>query len=35
MAREGEKLARVLSALLASDMDDAMAELTELVGIMD
>ena len=32
MGREREKLARVTSALLASCMDDAMAELVELVG---
>jgi hypothetical protein len=35
MGREREKLARAMSALLASCMDDVMAELTELVGIMD
>jgi hypothetical protein len=35
MGREREKLARATSALLASCMDDAMAELIELVGIMD
>jgi hypothetical protein len=33
--REREKLARATSALLASCMGDVMAELTELVGIMD
>ena len=31
MGRERKKLARVRSALLASCMDDAMAELVELV----
>jgi hypothetical protein len=32
MGSEREKLAGVMSALLASCMDDAMVELTELVG---
>ena len=32
MGREREKLARVTSAFLASCMDDAMAELVELVS---
>ena len=32
MGREREKLATVMSALLASCMDDAMAELVELMG---
>ena len=32
MGREREKLARVTGALLASCMDDAMAEIVELVG---